>query len=258
MDKSAQPSQASDAPLSAPRLDPAARSCAPRAVLFDFDGTLVDSAPDLAHAINRVRAEAGLPPMAPESLRPHATYGARSLLRAGLGLGPDDPDYARQRERFLSHYDDCKLLSTQLFSGVIAAIEALSAQNVAWGIVTNKLSRFANPIIQAILEPVGLMPDVVICGDSTQAPKPDPLPLVVAAERLGVPTEACWFVGDGENDLLAAQRAGMTPVLATYGYLPEPSVISIWLERYQALRLDSPAELVALLDRACQAPSAVA
>ena len=123
----------------------------PRAVFFDFDGTLVDSAPDLAGAVNDMRVEDGMPALPLESLRPYATYGARSLLKAGLGLTPDDPDYDAQRKRFLAIYDRRKLDHTHLFDGVLELLIALERRGLIWGIVTNKNSRLAEPMIHELL-----------------------------------------------------------------------------------------------------------
>ena len=124
---------------------------APDAILFDFDGTLVDSAPDLAGAINDLRAELDLPELPYETLRPYATYGARSLLKAGLDLSPDHAHYDQHRLRFLAIYDARKLSKTHLFNGVLELLIALERRNIKWGIVTNKHSRLAEPMIHELL-----------------------------------------------------------------------------------------------------------
>ncbi len=214
----------------------------PRAVLFDFDGTLVDSAPDLAGAINDLRAEYGLDAMPYEALRPYATYGARSLLRAGLDLTPDAPDYERNRQRFLAIYEGRKLLKTKLFDGVLELLIALERQCIAWGIVTNKHSRLAEPMIHQLLRDRAFTPVTVVCGDTTATPKPHPAPLLLAASNAAIDPQHCWFVGDGENDMKASVAAGMSPVLAAYGYLPDIVHARSWGAHHE---IDRP---LALLD----------
>ncbi len=225
-----------------------ARPPRPKAILFDFDGTLIDSAPDLAGAVNELRAEQALDPLPYAMLRRHATYGARSLLRAGLDITPEHPQYEPLRARFLALYDARKLTSAAPFDGVAELLAALDAQAIPWGIVTNKHSRFALPMIEALLVARGWQPSVVICGDSTSSPKPAPTPLLAAAEEIGCESGACWYVGDGENDMLAAQAAQMQPILAAYGYLPEARVAETWRVRHEALVIETPNQLISLLD----------
>ena len=200
----------------------------PVAVLFDFDGTLVDSAPDLAGAINDLRAERELDALPYETLRPYATYGARSLLKAGLDITPEHAQYDSLRSRFLTIYDARKLSKTQLFHGVLELLIALERRGVKWGIVTNKNSRLAEPMIHELLRDRAFNPHVVMCGDSTPTPKPHPAALLIAAAKAGVDVSACWFVGDGESDIKASLAAGMTPVLASYGYVPDLTAARAW------------------------------
>jgi N-acetyl-D-muramate 6-phosphate phosphatase len=221
-------------------------SSIPAAVLFDFDGTLVDSAPDLAGAMNDLRVELGLHELPYETLRPYATYGARSLLKAGLDVMPDHADYEQHRERFLAIYDERKLSKSHLFDGVLELLIALERRGIHWGIVTNKHSRLAEPMIHELLRDRAFMPAVVICGDSTPTPKPHPAPLLRAVADAAWDSTRCWFVGDGESDVKASLAAGMTPVLATYGYVPDLASARAWgahfeigqpldlLERFQA------------------------
>lgn len=219
-------------------------SSTPRAVLFDFDGTLVDSAPDLAGAINDLRAERGLDAMPFAALRPYATYGARSLLRAGLGLTPDVPEYDATRQRFLAIYEQRKLHSTHLFDGVLELLIALERQHIVWGIVTNKHSRLAAPMIHELLRDRAFSPAAVVCGDTTPTPKPHPAPLLLAAQHAGMAPEHCWFVGDGESDVKASIAAGMKPVLATYGYVPDLAYARSWGAHHE---IDQPLDLLDLV-----------
>ncbi len=218
----------------------------PRAVFFDFDGTLVDSAPDLAGAVNDMRIEDGMPALPLESLRPYATYGARSLLKAGLGLTPDDPDYDAQRKRFLAIYDRRKLDHTHLFDGVLELLIALERRGLIWGIVTNKNSRLAEPMIHELLRDRAFTPAAVVCGDSTPTPKPHPAPLLLAARDAEIEATDCWFVGDGESDMRASLAAGMKPVLATYGYVPDIGHARSWGAHHE---IGKPLDLLGILPR---------
>jgi len=219
----------------------------PRAVFFDFDGTLVDSAPDLAGAVNDLRVEAGLEALPFAALRPYATYGARSLLKAGLDLTPDHPDYDAQRKRFLAIYDRRKLDRSHLFDGVLELLIALERRGLIWGIVTNKNSRLAEPMIHELLRDRAFTPAAVVCGDSTPTPKPHPAPLLLAANDANVDASECWFVGDGESDMRAGAAAGMKPILATYGYVPDLNhARDHWGAHHE---ISKPLDLLAILPR---------
>jgi N-acetyl-D-muramate 6-phosphate phosphatase len=216
----------------------------PHAILFDFDGTLVDSAPDLAGAVNDLRIEHGLEPMPYESLRQYATYGARSLLRAGLDMMPDHDEYEKNRQRFLAIYGERKLANARVFPGVLETLVAIERRGLAWGIVTNKNSRLAEPMIDALLRDRAFNPAVVVCGDTTPSPKPNPLPLTTAAEAMDVAPERCWYVGDGESDVRAALACAMPSVLAAYGYISDLALARTWGATHE---IDEPIELVRLL-----------
>src|SRR5690242_8557 len=153
-------------------------------VLFDLDGTLADSAGDLAGAVNRIRAERGLAPVGVDVLRPHASAGARGLLSAGMGVKPDDSDYVELRDRFLVYYAEGLANTTALFDGVAALLDGLEARGLRWGIVTNKAERYTRPVLSAL----GLVDRAraVVSGDTTAHPKPHPAPLLHATELLAV------------------------------------------------------------------------
>lgn len=219
----------------------------PLAVLFDFDGTLVDSAPDLAGAANDLRVELGHELMPYSVLRPYATYGARSLLKQALNLSPGDSDYEPSRERFLAIYDERKLHKSQLFPGVLELLIALERQKITWGIVTNKHSRFAAPMVHELLQDRAFMPATLVCGDTTATPKPHPAPILLAASNVQIDPAACWYVGDGESDVKASLAAGMTPVLATYGYVPDLDHARSWGAVHE---IDQPLALLGLLETA--------
>lgn len=186
-------------------------------VLFDLDGTLVDSAPALAKALNMLMDRNGLPHLPLGTLRPFASSGARGMLRAALGMTPEDLGYDAMKSTFLDLYEQVMLDDVELFHGIPELIESLEVNGIRWGIVTNKGSRFACPLASHL----GLTPATgcLVCGDTTPYTKPAPQPLLHAANILGVIPTQCVFVGDDERDVIAARAAGMKSVAATYGYL---------------------------------------
>jgi phosphoglycolate phosphatase len=183
-------------------------------VLFDFDGTLADTAPDLAAAVNRMRIEQGREALPIERLRPFASAGARGLVHAGFGVKPEDAEYAALRETFLEYYAERVCEETKLFPGIAELLGELRARAIAWGIVTNKATRFTERIVSLLK----LEPDCVACGDTTPHLKPHPAPLLHAAEQLKLPPESCLYLGDDLRDMKAAQAAGMRPIAVEWGY----------------------------------------
>jgi phosphoglycolate phosphatase len=187
------------------------------AVLFDLDGTLADTAPDLAGALNRLRRDRGLGPLPVHALRPHASAGARGLIGAGLGVLPDAPEYPALRDAFLAHYEACLADTTELFAGVADLLDALEARGLRWGIVTNKAARFTVPVVAAV--GLAARAGTVVSGDTTPNPKPHPDPLYHAARELGIPACRCVYVGDDLRDITAGNAAGMPTLVARWGYL---------------------------------------
>ena len=187
------------------------------AVLFDLDGTLADTAGDLAGAVNRLRRERGLVPVPVASVRPHASAGARGLLFAGMGVVPTDPDYPALRDAFLLHYESCLAETTHLFAGVSKLLDTLDARGLAWGVVTNKAMRFTEPVIAALK--LDRRTKAIVAGDTTPHPKPHPEPLLHAARLLDVPPARCVYVGDDLRDVQAGIAAGMPTLVARWGYL---------------------------------------
>jgi phosphoglycolate phosphatase len=184
------------------------------AVLFDLDGTLADTAPDLADAVNRMLAEQGHEPLPLERLRPFASAGARGLLQAAFGIKPDDPDYAALRETFLEYYAESTCRHTRLFPGIAELLDELRAREVPWGIVTNKATRFTERLVAELK----LKPDCVACGDTTPYLKPHPASLLHAAGQLNIPPGNCLYLGDDLRDMKAAQAAGARPIAVEWGY----------------------------------------
>lgn len=188
-----------------------------RAVLFDLDGTLVDSATDLGAAADRMRVARGLPALDAGLYRPHAGSGARGMLSVAFGLQPDHAAYAAHKDEFFVHYEACMMDHTVPFEGVAQLVRSLTERPLVWGVVTNKSARFAEPLTRAL--DLFATASVLVCGDTTPHTKPHPAPLLEAARRIGVPPDACVYVGDDHRDILAGRAAGMQTVAATYGYL---------------------------------------
>jgi phosphoglycolate phosphatase len=197
-----------------------------RAVLFDLDGTLADTAPDLGYVLNLQRLARGLEELPLERMRPVVSQGARGLLRVGFGLTPGQDSYEAMRDEFLDLYSRNLVRKTRLFEGVAQLLEALEQQGLRWGVVTNKLARFTDPL----LESLGLAQRAgcVVSGDTCARAKPFPDPLLEASRRLGVAPEACAYVGDDERDVQASLAARMTPVVALYGYLGDGNPPHAW------------------------------
>ena len=196
------------------------------AVLFDLDGTLIDSAPDLGGAADQMRTERGLPSLPLERYRPLAGSGARGMLGVAFGITPESPEFPILREEFFVKYESRMLLGTQVFDGVAELVEALHARGLKWGVVTNKSERFTVPLTRAM--PLFESARAIVSGDTTPHAKPHPEPLFEAARRLGVAPAHCIYVGDDERDILAGRAAGMRTVAATYGYMGEQAEVARW------------------------------
>ena len=187
-----------------------------QAVLFDLDGTLADTAPDLAAAVNKMRHERGLEMVPLDDLRPLASAGARGLIGGAFGIGPEHPDYAAMRDEFLANYEADLCIETTLFQGIDAVLDELDARGVRWGIVTNKVARLTEPLV-ALLG-LDLRAGCVVSGDTTPHSKPHPAPLLHAARELDLAPERIVYVGDDLRDVQAGFAAGMVTVAAAYGY----------------------------------------
>ena len=212
----------------------------PRAILFDLDGTLADTAPDLAAAVNRLRSERGLEPTPYHLLRPVASAGARGLIGAAFGIAPGHEDYEGLRVAFLDNYASALAVESTLFDGVLAMLEQVQAAGLSWGIVTNKAARYTDALVPQIgLQQAGC----VISGDTTPHPKPHPAPLLEAAQRLGVAPQDCWYVGDDLRDIQAGHAAGMRTVAAAWGYCGNTEPLN-WGADALA---DTPQHLITLL-----------
>ena len=190
-----------------------------RVVLFDLDGTLVDTAPDLGFALNELRRRRGLEPLADALIRPQASHGSQGLIRLGFGITPEHPEFPALRQEFLDLYDRNLAELTLLFPGMAEVLDTMEAEGIRWGVVTNKPERFTRPLLQHL----GLLDRAacVVSGDTCANSKPHPEPLLHACLTAGAQPEQCLYVGDAERDVAAASAAGMSAVIARYGYLGE-------------------------------------
>ena len=213
-----------------------------RGVLFDLDGTLLDSAPDLVGALNHVREAEGLAPLAVGPLRHHVSRGARGLVDQGLPRGDEAAQEARV-SRFLEHYRQHSFEASSLFPGVDELLEGLAQRGIPWGLVTNKIEGLTHPILRA----AGLSSRVgcVICGDTIRWKKPHPEPVRLACELLGVPPAATVFVGDDPRDIESGRAAGTLTAVAGYGYIAPGEQPASWAG---AEWLDDPLSLLAWID----------
>lgn len=220
----------------------------PRAVLFDLDGTLADTAPDLAAAVNRLRTDRGLEPTPYAILRPTASAGARGMIGAAFGLTPTDEGYEALRLGWFDNYEAAIAVHSTLFGGIPELLSGLTESGLAWGIVTNKPARFTDPLLPLIgLAHAGC----AVSGDTVGLAKPHPAPLLEGARRLGIEPEACWYVGDDLRDIEAGRAAGMITIACAWGYCGavEPAA---WGADYL---LDTPADLLELVRTVLAAPA---
>lgn len=197
-----------------------------KAVLFDLDGTLADTAPDMGAAINALRVERGFEPLAVERLRPWVSHGSPGLLKIAFGVERDAADYAGLRDRFLALYEARLSAETRLFPGMQALLDELVARGLKWGIVTNKPGWLTNPLLDDMA--ISPQPQCVVSGDTTTHHKPHPAPILLACEQLSITPEQCLYVGDAERDIQAAHAAGMPALAAAYGYLQDHENPAEW------------------------------
>lgn len=215
---------------------------APKAILFDLDGTLLDTAADLHRALNDVLIAYQLQEVSIEQARPVASHGARGLLKLGFKDQLTAANTEKLRADFLQAYRSDPYSQTIYFDGISELLEALRARNIAYGIVTNKPTEFT----KALLPHFSHLADnpAIVCGDTLSVAKPDPAPLLHAAKLLNVSPDDCWYVGDAERDIVAGREAGMYTVLAAYGYIAETDNVAEWAADYS---IHHPLELLTLL-----------
>lgn len=216
-----------------------------KTVLFDLDGTLADTAPDLAYALNQVLIEQGQAELPYETIRPVVSHGGIALIRLGFGLEPEHSEFEPLRQRLLAIYHDNIARHTTLFSGMDHLVDALEARALNWGVVTNKPGWLTEPLLSAL----GVLDRAitVVSGDTLPERKPHPAPMLLACEQAGSQAEECLYVGDAERDIEAGRNAGMKTLVACFGYIGENDRPEAWGADGM---VQHPEEILAWLDTA--------
>ena len=214
-----------------------------KAVLFDLDGTLLDTAPDFVTVLNRLREEEGLPPLPDDAIRRSVSNGARALIDLSFKLQRETPDFDRMLNRLLALYSENLAVKTGLFAGMERVLHFIEQNHLTWGIVTNKSSLYTLPILEALnLVPA---PVAVICPDHVSKTKPDPEPLLLACQQMGCLPGETIYVGDHLRDIDCGRNAGVPTVAAAYGYIAEDDDAAAWRADYIVQQAD---ELIDILN----------
>lgn len=211
-------------------------------ILFDLDGTLVDTAPDLGHALNIQLSRHGKPTLSDATIRPFASHGSRGLIGLGFGITPADNSFLALRDEYLSIYDTVFTRSPVLLQGISELLQVIESKELKWGIVTNKPRRFTQPLIKSM----GLdqRAACVVSGDDAPHPKPSPATLLMACEQVNVKPENCIYIGDAERDIQAGKAAGMQTAVALFGYIDISDKPQDWGAN---VMLQKPADLLDLI-----------
>ena len=214
----------------------------PAAVLFDLDGTLIDTAPDFIRCLNQLRQQHGMPALPAEQIRRSVSNGARAMIRVGFGLEPEHEGYPEKHTAFLDLYELGVAVETTLFPGMDVLLSSLESRGIPWGIVTNKPARFAVPLIEAL--DLAQRCAALICPDHVAERKPHPESLLLACRQIQVEQIKSVYVGDHERDIEAGRNAGMHTIAVRYGYIEQPETVDLW----QADRIaDTVSDLTKLL-----------
>ena len=214
-----------------------------RTILFDLDGTLADTAPDLADALNTVLQRNGSPPLAYEKIRPVVSHGGVALIELGFGLPQQDPGFEPLRQQLLDAYLQNIASKTRLFPGMAELLQAIERRGLSWGVVTNKPGWLTDPLLAAMQ--LDHRAACVVSGDTLPQRKPDPAPLLHACQLTDSQVHECVYIGDAERDIVAGQRAGMTTLVALFGYIGEHEQPHRW--GADAL-LESPQQILQWLE----------
>jgi phosphoglycolate phosphatase len=195
-------------------------------MLFDLDGTLIDTAPDLVNALNAVLIQEGLSPYPLDQIRPTVSHGSIAMLNHVFGDCQPEIDLRRRQHVFLDYYQANIFVQSRLFKGMETVLKLLIARGIPWGVVTNKPHYLTLPLMTAM----GLAEQAssIVSGDTLSVAKPHPAPLLLAAQQCGVLPQDCWYIGDAERDIIAGQSAGMHTVVAQYGYLSAADAVDRW------------------------------
>jgi len=213
-----------------------------RALVFDLDGTLLDTAPDFVVVLNRLRAERDMSPLPAERIRRSVSNGARGLVQLGFDTRPGEPDYEPLRQRLLQIYAGHLAVHTRLFPGIDALLKMLGERDIPWGIATNKPAAYALPLMQALnIEPA---PGAVVCPDHVEQRKPHPESLYRVAEQLDCQPQELVYIGDHWRDIECGRRAGATTIAASYGYIEDEDPVAQWRADYQVSRAEQLLPLI--------------
>lgn len=197
-----------------------------RTVLFDLDGTLADTAPDLAFALNEVLREQGCAPLPFEQIRPVVSHGGIALIKLGFDINEDAPQFDTLRRRLLAIYREHIVRDTTLFEGMDGVLEAIEARGLNWGVVTNKPGWLTEPLLEGLA--LNKRAATIISGDTLKERKPHPAPMLLACEQAGSEAAQCLYVGDAERDIEAGRNAGMQTLVALFGYIGDEDSPELW------------------------------
>lgn len=211
-------------------------------ILFDLDGTLVDTAPDLIASLNHALSQHGFETVEPSHVKPHVSFGASAMINGSMTISLDEKTHSDILKTMLTQYENNIALHSQFFDGILDVLDFIESQNLSWGIVTNKRERFTKPLVEALN--LYKRAACVISGDTTPHPKPHPAPLFEACKRAQVSPENCVYIGDAAHDIVAGNNAKMYTLAATYGYLQPHDAPENW--GANAL-IHSPKDLLAWL-----------
>lgn len=195
-------------------------------ILFDLDGTLVDTAPDLGYALNLQRERHGFAPLSLDAIRPFASHGSQGLLKVGFNISPQDFTFEVMRAEYLELYNQVFTRSPVLFDGIGDLLSSLHQQAIKWGVVTNKPRRFAAPLLDSMQLDIPMA--CLVCGDDAKLPKPAPDTLFLACQQVLANPKDCFYVGDAARDIEAGNAAGMQTITALWGYIDESDKPMTW------------------------------
>ncbi len=213
-----------------------------RALLFDLDGTLIDTAPDLCGTIIDMQRAKQVSETPFKAMQPFASGGARALLKIGFGLTPEHADFENHRQEFLQRYEARIAQESQVYEGIEQLLSFIETKQLLWGVVTNKPYYLAEKLLNKLNYLTRCA--VLVGGDTTDKPKPSPLPCLFAAQHIQCPPAQCLMIGDDQRDILSAHHAGMRAVAVRYGYIA--SDITTWNADYV---VDHPRDIEQLISQ---------